>query len=140
MQTAPTSVGLPLSLTLPENMEKSLDSFTFSRCRCILLLGTAMSDHERFNSETLIKVEIFITMPHIMLNYYDYRPYCLQHRLRSNLLYISIQLDLIGVWGNLPSAWLYWMNMDAPGIQIKQKAASLTFVRYTLIFVQVIKD
>lgn len=35
------------------------------------LLGIAMTDHEKINTETLIKVEILIAMPHIITKKYQ---------------------------------------------------------------------
>jgi len=84
-----------------------------------------VTDHENCNTETLIKVEIFITMPGMKKD----ELYCLQNRLGNNLLYTFIQLDLICM-----IAICLTRNTDAPGIQIKQQIPSPTPVRYTLHF------
>lgn len=69
-------MGLLLSLPSPENMDNqathvgSLDAKVYC-----YLLGIAMTDHEKINTETLNEVEILITMPHIIRKKYQlYRP------------------------------------------------------------------
>lgn len=81
-------MGLPLPLP-PENMDNQSTyvSSPDAKVYCYLL-GIAMTDHEKINTEALIKEEILNTMPQIIKEISTVSPFNIA--LGNNLLYTSI--------------------------------------------------